>query len=84
MAGLPALLGDLPSSADGELAIDPDAWVNLRDDEGHIQGRYHTTLQILILFMRGRRRTIHDLGRHRQGEQSQQRARLIDALLKSC
>lgn len=67
MAGVSTLLGDLPSSADGELTIDPDAWVNLRDDEGRIQGRYHTTLQILIIQHRGKQ-TTHNLRRYRQGE----------------
>lgn len=50
----------LPASDSGE-------WINLRDDRGRVQARYHPVLSLLIIQDRGKR-TIHDLNRHRQGE----------------
>lgn len=46
-------------------------WINLRDDEGNIQGRFNPDLLVLIIQHRGKR-TIHDLKRHRQGEHAAQ------------
>lgn len=47
----------LPASDSGE-------WVNLRDDAGRVQARYHPVLALLIIQDRGKK-TIHDLNRHR-------------------
>lgn len=50
---------ELPGEAPESIA----GWINLRDDRGHVQARYHPGLLLLIIQDRGKK-TIHDLKHH--------------------
>ena len=51
----------------GEASIPPEGWINLRDDRGHVQARFHRELLLLIITGRGRTEP-HDLRKYIDGE----------------
>lgn len=55
------------------MQTEPAEWVNLRDKQGRVQGRYCPRLQLLIIQER-KVQTPHDLSKYHQGIDGSERA----------